>query len=146
MMVLTRTKTCGACRALHAMLLGQPKDEFEDPQPEAVRHIVSSTSLQLGLLACAAEVVQFAVSGDPSFPELTEGRLDLLGCVLDMWEGLAHVRAVLQQASFLGLPCMRSNLSPCHVAASCACMRCAQSIRYALCTNPLLKRMAHAAG
>ena len=84
------------CRVLHSLLL-QNNDEFDDPDPEAVRRLVADSRLQVGLLACAAELVQYASSGQPSFPALTQ-RMDVLGCVLDMWEGLQHTQRVLLQA------------------------------------------------
>lgn len=82
---------------LHSLLL-QNSDEFGDPHPEAVRRLVADTRLQVGLLACAAELVLYAANGQPSFPALTQ-RLEVLGCVLEMWEGLKHTQHVLLQAS-----------------------------------------------
>lgn len=88
---------CPHCRVLHSLLL-QNSDEFGDPNPDALRRLVANTRLQIGLLACAAELVLYASSGQPSFPALTQ-RLAVLGCVLDMWEGLQHTQRVLLQAS-----------------------------------------------
>ena len=104
-------------RTLHSMLLAQPHDAFEDPDPDAVRRILASDSLQLGLLACAAELVQYACSQDPSFPDLAEQRLGVLGCVLDMWESLAHMARVLQQACMQC--CHDSALHALHGNPSC---------------------------
>lgn len=59
------------------------------------RRLAGSRAFQDALLNCAVELVAFAASGDPSFPELTH-RLGRLPLALDLWDAAArfgaHVR------------------------------------------------------
>ena len=53
------------------------------------RRLAGSRTFQDALLNCAIELVAYAASGEPTFPELTS-RMGRLPLVLDLWDAVAH--------------------------------------------------------
>ena len=92
-------------RVLHAVLraaLEQPGAGLAE-----ARRLAASRSFQDALLNCAVELVTYAASGEPTFPELTS-RLGRMPQVLDLWDAAgrfgSHVRgAPAVVCSYLGL-------------------------------------------
>ena len=92
-------------RVLHAVLraaLEQPGAGLAE-----ARRLAASRSFQDALLNCAVELVTYAASGEPTFPELTS-RLGRMPQVLDLWDAAGrfgtHVRgAPPVVGSYLGL-------------------------------------------
>lgn len=71
------------------------------------RRLAANRSFQDALLNCAVELVTYAASGEPAFPELTS-RLGRMPQVLDLWDAAGrfgmHVRgAPAVVGSYLGL-------------------------------------------
>lgn len=56
-------------------------------ESDAVRSIAADESMQLSLLSCAAEIVNFVFEPNLSFPELTY-QLGRLGEVLSLWQAV----------------------------------------------------------
>lgn len=92
-------------RVLHAVLraaLEQPGAGLAE-----ARRLASSRSFQDALLHCAVELVTFAASSEPTFPDLTS-RLGRMPQALDLWDAAGrfgtHMRgAPAVVGSYLGL-------------------------------------------
>ena len=90
---------------LHAVLraaLEQPGAGLAE-----ARRLAGSRSFQDALLNCAVELVTFAATGEPTFPELTS-RLGRIPQVLDLWDAAGrfgrHVRGAPPPiGTYLGL-------------------------------------------
>lgn len=80
-----------SCRVLHGVLHAALSQQDESGQANLAeaRRLAGSRAFQDALLNCAVELVAYAASGGPAFPDLTS-RMGRLPLMLDLFDAVRH--------------------------------------------------------
>ena len=84
-------KISHCCRVLHGVLHAALSQQDESGQAKLAeaRRLAGSRAFQDALLNCAVELVAYAASGGPAFPDLTS-RMGRLPLMLDLFDAVGH--------------------------------------------------------